>query len=143
MKKNIILWMSALVLTIAGLSSCSNDNDPLNSMTRQEMGDGNFVPEERDFVESVSDKTGTVCYDFMDESWFLLMDLPPLPDGHAYIDSAILYYTYALPQKYQQEGLKVKVSGDIYDYHFRTENHVVLGGHKYYYILLNEIELAE
>lgn len=27
MKKNMILWMSALVLTIAGLSSCSSDDD--------------------------------------------------------------------------------------------------------------------
>ena len=27
MKKNIFLWMSALVLTIAGLSGCSNEND--------------------------------------------------------------------------------------------------------------------
>lgn len=27
MKKNIILWMSTLVLTIVGLSGCSNEND--------------------------------------------------------------------------------------------------------------------
>ena len=27
MKKNMILWMSALVLTIAGLSGCSNEDD--------------------------------------------------------------------------------------------------------------------
>ena len=31
MKKNIFLWMSALVLTIAGLSSCSSSDDDIKT----------------------------------------------------------------------------------------------------------------
>lgn len=31
MKKNIYLWLNALILTIAGLSSCSNDDDTWGS----------------------------------------------------------------------------------------------------------------
>lgn len=33
MKKNMILWMGALFLTIAGLSSCSSDEEGLNEIT--------------------------------------------------------------------------------------------------------------
>ena len=109
MKKFLILaCLMALMLC-----ACSSDDDSLD------------VPEKGDFVASVSDKTGTVWYDNIDESWYINMDLPLLPEGQHYIDSAILYYTYNLPQQYQQEGLRVNVSGDIYDYHFRNENHVV------------------
>ena len=108
------------------LCACSSDDD-------------SYIPERKDFVESVNDKTGTVRYDTFEESWYITMDLPPLPEGQSYIDTAIYYYTYNLPQEYQQEGCRVKVSGDIYDYNFRNENHVVLGGHEYYYIVLKEI----
>ena len=110
------------------LCACSSDDD-------------SYVPERKYFVESVNDKTGTVRYDTIDESWYISMDLPPLPEGQSYIDTAIYYYTYNLPQEYQQGGCRVKVSGDIYDYNFRNENHVVLGGHEYYYIVLKKIEL--
>lgn len=112
------------------LCACSSDDDSLD------------VPEKGEFVASVSDKTGTVWYDTIDESWCISMDLPPLPEGQSYIDTAIYYYTYNLPQEYQQAGCRVKVSGDIYDYNFRNENHVVLGGHEYYYIVLKEIGLV-
>ena len=127
MKKVLIL----ACLMAGMLCACSSDDDSLD------------VPEKGNFVPNVSDKTGTVWYDSIDESWYINMDLPPLPEGNYYIDSAILYYTYNLPQQYQQEGLRVKVSGDIYDYHFRNENHVVLGGHEYYYIALKKIEQHE
>lgn len=120
--------MMFLACLMAGmLCACSSD-------------DNSYVPERKDFVESVNDKTGTVRYDTIDESWYISMDLPPLPEGQSYIDTAIYYYTYNLPQEYQQEGCRVKVSGDIYDYNFRNENHVVLGGHEYYYIVLKKIE---
>ena len=109
------------------LCACSSDDDT-------------YVPERKDFVESVNDKTGTVRYDTFEESWCISMDLPPLPEGQSYIDTAIYYYTYNLPQEYQQAGRRVRVSGDIYDYNFRNENHVVLGGHEYYYIVLKKIE---
>lgn len=130
MKKNIYLWLCALVLTIAGLSSCSSDDDV-------------FEPKDEDYVSYVSNKIGTVCYDAGEESWCILIDLPPLPNGAAYYDSAILYYTYSLPKVYQQEGLRVKVSGSIYDYQFRNDNHILLGGHEYYYITLEEIGPSE
>ena len=130
MKRSIFLWMSALVLTIAGLSSCNSDDDI-------------FVPKDEDFVSYVTNKTGTVCYDAGEESWYILVDLPPLPNGAAYYDSAILYYTYSLPKSYQQEGLRVIVSGSIYDYRFRNETHILFGGHDYYYIILGQIGLSE
>ena len=121
MKQGGYLWLCALALTIAGLSSCSSDDDDV------------FVPKDKDYVGYVMNKTGTVCYDAGEESWYILIDLPPLPNGAAYYDSAILYYTYSLPKAYQQEGLRVAVSGSIYDY----------GGHEYYYIILGHIGLSE
>ena len=130
MKRSIFLCMSALVLTIAGLSGCSSDDDA-------------FAPKDEDFVSYVTNKTGTVCYDAGEESWYILVDLPPLPNGAAYYDSAILYYTYSLPKAYQQEGLRVIVSGSIYDYRFRNETHILFGGHDYYYIILGQIGLSE
>ena len=131
MKKGGYLWLCALVLTIAGLSSCSSDDDDV------------FVPKDKDYVGYVMNKTGTVCYDAGEESWYILIDLPPLPNGAAYYDSAILYYTYSLPKAYQQEGLRVAVSGSIYDYQFRNEAHIIFGGHEYYYIILGHIGLSE
>ena len=131
MKKSIFLWLCALVLTIAGLSSCSSDDDDV------------FAPKDKDYVGYVMNKTGTVCYDAGEESWYILIDLPPLPNGTAYYDSAILYYTYSLPKAYQQEGLRLEVSGSIYDYQFRNEAHILLGGHEYYYIILGQIGLSE
>ena len=130
MKKSIFLWLCALVLTIAGLSSCSSDDDDV------------FVPKDKDYVGYVMNKTGTVCYDAGEESWYILIDLPPLPNGAAYYDSAILYYTYSLPKAYQQNGLRVTVSGSIYDYEFHNEPHY-LGGHEYYYIVLSQIGLTQ
>ena len=130
--KKVLLIM--VVLLSAGMfSACSSDDDTF---------DDSFVPQKEDYVDRVYEKTGYVCYDTVEECWYIDIKLPPLPDGAAYFDSAILYYTYALPQAYQQKGLEVKVSGDIYDYHFRNENHIIFGGHKYYYIKLRHIERA-
>ena len=61
-------------------------------------------------------------------------------DGR-WFDNAVGLVTEYSP--YQQKGLEVKVSGDIYDYHFRNEDHVLFGGHEYYYIRLNHIERAD
>ena len=130
--KKVLLIM--VVLLSAGMfSACSSDDDTF---------DDSFVPQTEDYIGRVYEKTGYVYYDSVEESWYIDIKLPPLPDGAAYFDSAILYYTYALPQAYQQKGLEVKVSGDIYDYHFRNENHIIFGGHEYYYIKLRHIERA-
>ena len=131
MKKSVYLWLCALVLTMAGLSGCGNNDDDA------------FAPKDEDYVSYVTNKTGTVCYDVGEESWYILIDLPPLPGGAAYYDSSILYYTYSLPKAYQQEGLRVKVSGSIYDYQFRNETHILFGGHDYYYIILAQIGLLK
>ena len=130
MKKSIFVWMNVLLLAIVGLSSCNNDDDA-------------FAPKDEDYVSYVTKKSGTVCYDAGEESWYILIDLPPLPDGGAYFDSAILYYTYSLPKAYQQEGLRVIVSGSIYNYRFRNETHILFGGHDYYYIIFGQIGLLE
>ena len=126
MKKSFYLCLSALVLTIAGLSSCSDDDDV-------------FAPKDKDYVGYVMNKTGTVCYDAGEESWYIQIDLPPLPNGAAYYDSAILYYTYSLPKVFQREGLRVTVSGSIYNYQFRNKTHIMFGGHEYYYIILHSV----
>ena len=139
MKKKVMV----LACLIAGmLCACSSDDslDNENGLGSLNPEIEEYVPERKDFVESVSNRTGTIWYDQVDESWCISMDLPPLPEGQSYIDTAIYYYTYNLPQEYQQKGCRVRVSGDIYDYNFRNENHVVLGGHEYYYIVLKKIE---
>ena len=129
MEKNKLLWICAVLLLVIGLSSCSSDDDV-------------SVAKDEDYVGYVSNKTGTVYYDKIEESWYISIDLPPLPEGHYYIDSAILYYTYSLPKAYQQNGLRVTVSGSIYDYEFHNEPHY-LGGHEYYYIVLSQIGLTQ
>ena len=128
MKKKVFMMMS-LVLSLVMLSACSSDDDF-------------SIAKDKDYVGYVSNKTGTVYYDTIEESWYISIDLPPLPEGHYYIDSAILYYTYSLPKAYQQNGLRVTVSGSIYDYQFRNEAHY-LGGHEYYYIILSQIGLIK
>ena len=60
MKKVLIL----ACLMAGMLCACSSDGDSLD------------VPEKGDFVANVSDKTGTVRYDKMDESWYINTDLP-------------------------------------------------------------------
>ena len=127
--KKVFVLMSALALMMVGLSSCSSDDDM-------------SVAKDEDYVGYVSNKTGTVYYDKIEESWYISIDLPPLPEGPYYIDSAILYYTYSLPKAYQQNGLRVTVSGSIYDYEFHNEPHY-LGGHEYYYIVLSQIGLTQ
>lgn len=126
---NKVLIVTSMVLSLLMISACSSDDDV-------------FVPKDEDYVGYVSNKTGTVCYDTFEESWLINIDLPPLPEGHYYIDSAILYYTYSLPKAYQQEGLRVTVSGSIYDYQFRNEARI-FGGHEYYYITLAQIGLTK
>lgn len=124
MKK--VLFLACLMAGM--LCACSSDDDSV------------YVPDQKDFVESVSDTIGYVWYDDVEKSWCIYIELPSLPEGQSYIDSAIYYYTDALPKEYQQIGIGVKVSGDIYEYHFRNKNHVILGGSQYYYIDLKKIE---
>lgn len=131
--KKVLLIMGVLLST-GMFCACSSDDD---------IFEDSFVPQTEDYIGRVYEKTGYVYYDSVEESWYINIKLPPLPNGAAYFDSAIFYYTYALPQAYQQKGLEVKVSGDIYDYHFRNEDHVLFGGHEYYYIRLNHIERAD
>lgn len=84
--KKVLLIMGVLLST-GMFCACSSDAD---------IFEDSFVPQTEDYIGRVYEKTGYVYYDSVEESWYINIKLPPLPNGAAYFDSAIFYYTLCL-----------------------------------------------
>ena len=131
MKKNLILWMSALFLVISGMVSCSSDDDDEVKLSAEDLiGTRTCVGT----VGYHGDSKGEWGTARGERRWYITKE----PGSTHEITE--VYYPVSFPNEFKKEGLKVSIEGDIYPYEFRGE-YFIAGVH-YYFIDLKEIKVT-
>ena len=126
-----VLFILGVLLSSGLFSACSSDdgiNDLMNDKLSWFESGLQSIPEE--------DYTGEMCFDD-DRGWYIIC-------GHSgTIDSGDILYPLNLPKEFEEEGTKVSFSGKVIemtDEERESLHFVLMGGHKYYFVYLKNIE---
>lgn len=128
--KNSIVLLAALF--VAGITmSCSVDNDDEEQEQQEKEMPDPKAPgyQVGDFFKHIDDITATVHFNQTLGEWYLMHHVPFT------IDSVHNYYPSELDKTFQQEGLKVVFSGDVYEINLKSE----VAGYANYSVTLTSI----
>lgn len=112
-----VFLVLSLMLSLGMLCACSNDED----------------------MNNLSKHTGVMCYNQHGE-WYISYYHPGTHDS---VDN---FYPLNLSDEYKQEGINVVFLGKVIemtDEEIQSRQIPLIGGHRYYLVYLEEIEIAE
>lgn len=112
-KKGIILLAT---LFVAGITlSCHDADDGEEQEEQMDQEESRWKFKIGKFVKHVDDITATVHFNQTLDEWYLMYHIPFT------IDSVHNYYSYGGLGKFEQEDLKVVLSGDVYEINIKSE----------------------